>query len=207
MAVIEERVGNIFDSPPNSSPSAFLRQKLHCTAPSKTHAAKHQESLLGTCLLIAPQQLPPRSTASSYDPDLHPEPPTAAEAEKRFWIACLYTSRSYGKNVDPPASILSATASALEDLRVQIHAFHAQKQKKLVEKCDDGDKGTEERTRYENLMRLEMEECYSVRINSGLFGVPWEETKAVLEKGGVDMVVVRPPDEGKKTTRKRKAME
>ena len=35
-------------------------------------------------------------------------------------------------------------------------------------------------------------ECYAVRINSGKFGVPWEDTKKVLEGGGVDMVVLRP---------------
>ena len=39
-------------------------------------------------------------------------------------------------------------------------------------------------------------ECYAVRINSGKFGVPWENTKRVLEGGGVDMVVLRPEEEG-----------
>ncbi len=38
-------------------------------------------------------------------------------------------------------------------------------------------------------------ECYAVRINSGKFGVPWEDTKRVLEGGGVDMVVLRPEEE------------
>ena len=37
-------------------------------------------------------------------------------------------------------------------------------------------------------------ECWAVRINSGRFGVRWEETKKVLERGRVDMVVVRPGD-------------
>ncbi len=37
-----------------------------------------------------------------------------------------------------------------------------------------------------------MGECYSVRINSGLFGVPWVETKRVLKGGLLDMVIVRP---------------
>lgn len=35
-------------------------------------------------------------------------------------------------------------------------------------------------------------ELWSVRINSGLFHVPWEETKRVLEGGGIDVVVVTP---------------
>ena len=38
-------------------------------------------------------------------------------------------------------------------------------------------------------------QCYAVRINSGKFGVPWEDTKRVLEGGGVDMVVLRPEGE------------
>lgn len=32
--------------------------------------------------------------------------------------------------------------------------------------------------------------CYAVPINSGKFGVPWRRTKAVLEAGGVDIVVM-----------------
>lgn len=68
--------------------------------------------------------------------------------------------------MDTPNAILSATESAVRDLGRQI-------------------KGEKEEG-------SEMGECYSVRINSGLFGVPWRDTKRVLRKGGVDMVVVRP---------------
>lgn len=60
------------------------------------------------------------------------------------------------------------------------------------------------RQREELLSRLEMGDCYSVRINSGMFGVLWEETKAVLEKHKVDMVAVRPPDEENKPAKSRK---
>lgn len=34
--------------------------------------------------------------------------------------------------------------------------------------------------------------CWAVRMNSGLFSVPWAQTKNVLKEGGVDIVVVRP---------------
>ena len=37
--------------------------------------------------------------------------------------------------------------------------------------------------------------CWAVRINSGKFGVEWEKTRAVLEAGEVDMLVVRPEGE------------
>lgn len=68
--------------------------------------------------------------------------------------------------MDTPSAILRATESAVRDLGRQIRG------------------GKEE--------GAEMGECYSVRVNSGLFGVPWRDTKRVLRKGGVDMVVVRP---------------
>ena len=37
--------------------------------------------------------------------------------------------------------------------------------------------------------------CYAVRINSGKFGVEWQETKAVLEAGDLEITVVRPEEE------------
>lgn len=57
----------------------------------------------------------------------------------------------------------------------------------------------------------EMGDVYSVRINSGLFGVDWERTKEVLEEVGVPMVVVaREEDqqtEKEKGGKKRTAMD
>ena len=36
-----------------------------------------------------------------------------------------------------------------------------------------------------------------MRINSGRFGVEWQKTKAVLEAGDLDVIVVRPEEEEK----------
>ncbi|KAL8753710.1 MAG: hypothetical protein Q9199_004854 [Rusavskia elegans] len=188
MTQITERVGDIFDSPPNSilihacntkgswgagvaaafkkySPAAFHHQRTHCTTPSSptTSQAIHQKSLVGTCLLIPPF---PIIKTQSGKPSPPPSKPTPQQEEKKFWIACLFTSSGYGKNVDTPSAILRATESAVGDLGRQIKG------------------GKEE--------GAQMGECYSVRINSGLFGVPWRDTKRFLRKGGVDMVVVRP---------------
>ena len=67
---------------------------------------------------------------------------------------------------------MSATRKAIEDLKRQI----------------DGMK--------------EIGEVYTVRINSGLFGVEWDRTKEVLEESGVRMTVVRPEEaEGEKEKR------
>ena len=48
-----------------------------------------------------------------------------------------------------------------------------------------------------------VERVWSVRINSGMFGVEWERTEEVLREGGVDMVIVTPA-EGEGTGKKRK---
>ena len=105
-------------------------------------------------------------------------------------------------------SILDATASAVEDLHKQIEQIREKKHKVAAELATLKDQkpnaestnGFRIRALEDELSGLEMGACYSVRINSGLFGVPWEDTKAVLEKGKVHMVVVRPPDEQKKPT-------
>ncbi|RDB14854.1 ADP-ribose 1''-phosphate phosphatase [Hypsizygus marmoreus] len=55
----------------------------------KAHCKEHGQSLLGTCLLIP------------GDKD---------------HIACLFTSRAYGKRKDKPEEILVATRSAVQDL-------------------------------------------------------------------------------------------
>lgn len=48
-----------------------------------------------------------------------------------------------------------------------------------------------------------VERVWSVRINSGMFGVEWERTEEVLREGGVDMVIVTPA-EAEGTGKKRK---
>ncbi|TFK20614.1 hypothetical protein FA15DRAFT_646846 [Coprinopsis marcescibilis] len=55
----------------------------------KAYCNEHGDSLVGTCLLI------PGSRRS---------------------IACLFTSKAYGRNKDKPPQILAQTKSALEDL-------------------------------------------------------------------------------------------
>ncbi|KAI4086863.1 MAG: hypothetical protein LQ344_007226 [Seirophora lacunosa] len=173
MPLITEKTGDIFSAPANSvlihacntrghwgrgvaaafkrfSPAAYAHQHRHCTKPPSpsTSLAAHQRSLVGTCLLIPP----------------------CADAPKRFWIACLFTSQGYGKKgVDAPDMILEATGKVVRDLGAQVEAY----------RTGEGKMG-------------EMGGCWSVRINSGLFGVEWQRTRSVLEGGGVEMVVVRP---------------
>jgi ADP-ribose 1''-phosphate phosphatase len=57
--------------------------------PYKLHCKEHGQALIGTCLLIP---------GDKHD------------------IACLFTSRAYGKRKDKPDEILAATKTAVQDL-------------------------------------------------------------------------------------------
>ena len=70
----------------------------------------------------------------------------------KHWVGCLFTSKVYGKKKDTPQQILDATTPAMADLIKQM-SHHAE-------------------------MIKEIRIC---QINSGLFAVPWEHSKAVIE--------------------------
>jgi ADP-ribose 1''-phosphate phosphatase len=69
--------------------------------------------------------------------------------------------------------VLVNTASALEDLKMQL--------RELAEKSTGKD-------------RSGPGPLFSCRFNAGLFGVPWEQTKAILEDAGLRVTVVSPPE-------------
>ena len=88
-----------------------------------------------------------------------------------YHITSLITSEGYGKDVSDAATILENTAKGIEALKATIDYF-------------------KERD-------LPVGDVWAVKINSGLFGVPWKQTKKVLEQGKIDMVVVTPPSKKK----------
>jgi ADP-ribose 1''-phosphate phosphatase len=55
----------------------------------RNHCAENMDALVGTCLLLPAEN---------------------------YTVACLFTSRNYGRHKDSPDQILAATKSALEDL-------------------------------------------------------------------------------------------
>lgn len=73
----------------------------------------------------------------------------------QHYIGCLFTSIGFGKWKDSPKKILSNTESAVKDILKQISALR-----------DDG---------------IGIGDIYMCQINSGYFGVPWTDTKALLE--------------------------
>jgi len=162
-------------------PTAFRTYNAHCLTPSKDSKvplSKYQQSLVGTTLLIPPVPKTPH----------------------QHWIACLFTSYAYGRNVSPPKVIVENTKAALEDLTAQVEALKQGERKRkaggdgtiqeqgIVEKEEEHTDGPGEDSEAPG-------ECWAVRINSGMFGVPWRETKSVLEAGGLNMTIVRPEGE------------
>ena len=80
-------------------------------------------------------------------------PPAKGE---RHYVGCLFTSRRFGRNKDKPEMILKATGPAMEDLMRQIG--------KLMQEGKD------------------VAEVRTCQINSGLFAVPWEDSKRAMEE-------------------------
>lgn len=101
--------------------------------------------------------------------------PSKSESEAKHWIGCLFTSEKKGKGKGSKESILEATGEAVADLMRKVGDVNDDVD---AEAGDDGIVG----------VRM----C---KINSGLFGVPWEASKAVIEgieveEGGVREIVV-----------------
>jgi ADP-ribose 1''-phosphate phosphatase len=119
-----------------------------------SHCSKWSgSSLLGTTLLIPPQH----------------KSPLKAEREAQHWIACLFTSEKKGKGKGSRESILAATGEAVEDL--------VRKVKAINETANAADEKAKSGSSKEDRI-VEVRMC---KINSGLFGVPWETTKDVIE--------------------------
>jgi hypothetical protein len=94
---------------------------------------------------------------------------TKAEREAEHWIGCLFTSEKKGKGKGSKESILAATGEAVEDL--------VRKVKAVNETAAAGpEKGKSTTSAQDRIGEVRM--C---KINSGLFGVPWEATSEVIE--------------------------
>ncbi|KAL7266893.1 ADP-ribose 1''-phosphate phosphatase [Rhizina undulata] len=120
-------------------PSANDVYVQHCEG-----AKESPDDLLGTCLLIPPQ---------SGD----------GLEERQHWIACLFTSKGFGRNRDPVEMVLENTDNSLKDL------------KKQVEELRRGNNAPNE--------------WHACKINSARFGVPWERTLNILEGVGEKITV------------------
>lgn len=74
--------------------------------------------------------------------------------------------------------IINSTHAALKDLKEQLYRYEQAHQ------ASDEPK--------------KMGKLFCCRFNSGLFGVPWERTRKLLDDAGLDVIVVYPPNEDEK---------
>lgn len=70
--------------------------------------------------------------------------------------------------------IVNSTHAALQDLKNQLDSLHND---------------------HQNGGLLAPGDLYSCRFNSGLFAVPWEETRGLMEDVGLDMTVLYPVED------------
>lgn len=132
-------------------PRAAAVYARHCRA-------NNPETLVGRCLLIQPQP----------------------GEQRAVWIACLFTSRGYGRasarrcGRDEPDIILDQTIRALLDLRDQLDVFS----NIHVGRLDRALRSDKTQVFTGNL-RPNMH-IYSPRFNSGRFAVPWYKTEAIV---------------------------
>lgn len=98
-------------------------------------------------------------------------PPQEDDMSKgeKIWLANLFTSYGYGRpsnkkaGKDKKADIIQQTKYALKDFRSQLEGI------------EDGEINIGKTKAPPTI-------CYSPRINSGSFGVKWEETELILEE-------------------------
>lgn len=149
-------------------PSAYEFYRTHCKS-NKHNNITHEITDLPSEEKNIISVIPPLGTALL----IPPLPPDYKKGSRRHWIICLFTSYGFGRRVSSPGLIINSTHAALADLKRQIDQYEQSSGKK-----------------FGNL--------FACRFNSGLFGVPWERTRELLDEAGLDVTVVYPPDDEKK---------
>lgn len=115
--------------------------------------------------------------------------PMSNSTGRKHWIICLMTSWHYSPKLrSSPEVILRNTARALEDMKRQLDELQPPKTEESESAFGDEDKGCKELDRGPS-------DFWACRFNSGLFGVPWPRTKALLEESGLKVTVIRPTGE------------
>lgn len=123
------------------------------------------QTILRTLLAAHQNSLPGQCFITTISSETDPTMPTGS----CYFVASLITSEGYGKNVSDPSMILRNTASAVGALKTGLEILRKEENRLIGE-------------------------VYAVRINSGLFGVPWKSMKALLEEKEIDMTVLTPPE-------------
>ncbi|KAK4235946.1 hypothetical protein C8A03DRAFT_17364 [Achaetomium macrosporum] len=166
---ITDRTGDLFAAPPNSLlihacnsvgswgggiALAFRNLYPEAFQVYRAHCAARSMTpeQLVGTALLIPPPPPPRRERNGGKEE------GGGKKKRQHYIGCLFTSRRYGKARDSPERILSATGPAMRHLM-----------RLVVE---------EERREGAGVIK-EVRMC---RINAGLFAVPWERSKKVIEE-------------------------
>lgn len=146
-------------------PAAFKVYNTHCTSSSSSKSTSTPSGGKKTTPKVLARGPPPNASLIGTTLLIPPQTQSLnkAEREAQHFIACLFTSKNVGRNKDSAEEILTATGDAVRDLLRQVKFLKEGKK----------DMGGKE--------RVELGEMVMCKINSGLFGVPWERTQAVLE--------------------------
>ncbi|KAJ6137112.1 Appr-1-p processing [Penicillium samsonianum] len=90
---------------------------------------------------------------------------------RRHWIICLFTSEKYGSRMDSEDMIVNSTFAALQDLSGQLRVLSQQASETGNERPQS---------------------LYSSRFCSGLFNVPWERIRKLINTVGLRVNVYYP---------------
>ena len=158
-----------------------------------------QNSLAGTCLLIPPCEGDGVANKIKDNKEVEGDDLGRPEAPKHY-IACLFTSVRYGSGKDKADSILNNTRRGMNHLRRQIERVTGDWEYIITDEDDDSDSDADEGLKQDGINQLKEFDKHwddtlgsryrAVKINSGRFGVAWKKSKAVLENGKQDILVV-----------------
>jgi len=165
---ITERVGDIFNAPPRSilihaCNAMFVRPELLSESQSRADTSKSGSWGAGIAAAFRERYPDAYRIYNAHCKRSLPQRLIGTAlliaprdgTRRQHYVGCLFTSKWHGRNKDSPADILRATEPALRDLIHQI----------LAEMASGEHIG-------------EVRICH---INSGLFAVPWGQSKAVIE--------------------------
>nr|OQO26400.1 hypothetical protein B0A51_05586 [Rachicladosporium sp. CCFEE 5018] len=172
--IIKEEIGDLFDSPPNS----ILLHACNCRGSWGAGVAAIFKKKYPAAYKV---HLAHCKATKAEDllgtAQLISPQDSDVKAGESHWIACVFTSVDVGKKKGSRESILDATGEAMQGLLKQIG------------EVEDG---------------VTIGSIRMPKINQGLFDVPWERTRAVLEgievpqllrSAGVEVVVVELEEE------------
>ena len=174
---LSESTGDIFAAPPDT----LLIHACNCegswgggiAVAFKNHYPKSYEVYAHYCATHTPDEL--AGTALLI-------PPQTETADKRHFVGCLFTSRSKGKKKDSAETILGATAPAMRDLMIRVREWN----RNVTGHNKNLDEGDANAIGDVPNPKTKVREVRMCKINSGLFAVPWEKSKAALEAIEVD---------------------